>query len=55
MTIEDHLRRMVGDMVLTMAKLSAELDRVNEELAAAKAPALPPLPKPPDNDRGVSP
>lgn len=32
MTIEDHLRRLIGDLIFTMAKLSAENDALSERL-----------------------
>lgn len=48
MTIEDHLRRMIGDLVLTTARLAAEVDRLTERLTVLET--LPPLPKTPDNE-----
>ena len=32
MTIEDHLRRMIGDLVLTTARLAADNDALTEKL-----------------------
>jgi len=34
MTPEDHLRLMIGDLVVKVAQLSAELDTVKAQLAA---------------------
>lgn len=48
MTIEEHLRNMIGDLVLTVAKLSADLDALKAHVAA-----LPLVPKSPDNEPGA--
>lgn len=53
MTLEDHLRRMIGDLVLTAARLAADNDTLAEKLKQAES--LPPLPKTPDNGAGVVP
>lgn len=50
MTMEDHLRRMIGDLVFHAARLSAENDLLKAALTAAgvalpQPPAPPPLPK----------
>ncbi len=37
MTLEDHLRRMIGDLVLTAARLAADNDALAEKLTAANA------------------
>ncbi len=37
MTLEDHLRRMIGDLVFTTARLAADNDALNERLTAATA------------------
>ena len=43
MTLEDHLRRMIGDLVLTAARLAANNDELIEKLKAAEHST----PKPP--------
>jgi hypothetical protein len=43
MTIDQHLRILIGDLVITVARLSAE----NDALKAA-APPPPPEPPPPE-------
>lgn len=43
MTIEQHLNRMLGDLMMTVAQLSAEKDALTDKLKAAEA-ALPPPP-----------
>ncbi len=38
MTIEDHLRRMIGDLVLTAARLAADNDALREQLPKPDPP-----------------
>ena len=47
MTIEDHIRRMMGDLLMTIARLSAENDALVEKLKT-----LPPPEKTPDTTGG---
>jgi hypothetical protein len=48
-TVEHHAKLIIGDLVLTVAKLSAEKDALAERLARAEAqvPGTPPPPTPP--------
>jgi hypothetical protein len=39
MTAEDHLRLLIGDLVLTVARLSAENDALRAAAPAPPAPA----------------
>lgn len=39
MTLEEHLRTILGNQVLTIAKLAAEIDALKEQLAHPHAPA----------------
>ena len=41
MTVEEHLRTIIGDLVLTVARLSAENDALKAQIPA------PPPPDPP--------
>ena len=50
MTLEDHLRRMIGDHVLTIARLAADNDALAEKVKALEAAAAP---RPPSQDAGV--
>ncbi len=37
MTAEEHLRMIIGDMVVRIAQLSAEIDALKAQLAAKEA------------------
>jgi hypothetical protein len=51
MTIEQHLRTLIGDLLFRMAQLSAEIDTLKDQLAARSD--VPPSARP--RGRGTSP
>jgi hypothetical protein len=54
-TVEEIVRNYIGDQVLQMAKLTCDNERLQEELAAAKAPATAPAPEIPFKPNGKEP
>lgn len=47
MTAEQHVRMIVGDLVLKVAAQAAEIDALRDQLAAIPVPAPPPPAVPP--------
>lgn len=46
-TVEDHLKVLVGDLVITVARLSAEVEELREQCAAVPTVQPPQIPEPP--------
>lgn len=56
MNAEDHLRRMVGDLVVTIARLSADIDTLRGQIPKPEPPApVASTSGTSDNESGVSP
>lgn len=47
MTAEDRLRMKIGEYVMTIAFLEAQLAAKDDEIAALKVPIVPPIVEPP--------